>query len=262
MIRSVPPRQLDSKREARHPFEGVTPPKYAAMLKAFIELPSPTIRSISEQSGVGKKMVTKALTEGWPKLGLPPLGEASLGLTDPVEVHKRMTGMYDAKKEIVDNLFGEVSAKIMDAETLPPEVVDEANTRAAESGMAARVSMSSAVYAARSVEAVARIFLEKIRNGEVEMPEKIRPEHVFLLAKMVDTSTNAVHKALQTERLRLGQPETIAGTQIAQIIVGATPAELEHIARTGSLPPRMMGMPTPPVPRDVIDVEPIDSGDE
>jgi hypothetical protein len=116
--------------------------------------------------------------------------------------------------------------------------------------MAARVSMSSATYAARAVEAFARIFLEKIRAGEVEVPEKIRPEHVFLLTKMADASANTVHKALQTERLRLGQPETIAGTQIAQIIVNATPAELEHIARTGSLPPRIMGMPTPALSKE------------
>jgi hypothetical protein len=251
MLRQPAGRQLETNPETRHAYEGVTPPKYAAMLKAFIELPDPTIRSIAERSGAGKKMVNRALTEGWPKLGLPPLGEAGLALTNPVEVHKRMTGMYDAKREIVENLFGDLPSQIQEAELLPPEVVDEANARAAESGMAARVSMSTATYTARAVEAIARIFLEKIRNGDIEVPDKIRPEHVFLLTKMADASANTVHKALQTERLRLGQPETIAGTQIAQIIVNATPAELEHIARTGSLPPRIMGVPPPQSPRDL-----------
>lgn len=247
MLKAQKTRSFDPQRDSSHAYEGVTPPKYAAMLKAFIELPEPTIRSIAERAGVGKRMASRALMEGWPKLGLPPLGEAGQALTDVNEVHKRMSGMYDAKKEIVDNLFGQLPTAITDAEVLSPEVVDEANQRAAESGMATRVAASSAAYAARSVEAMARIFLDKIRKGEVEIPEKIRPEHVFLLTKMADGAANAVHKTLQTERLRLGQPETIAGTQIAQIIVNATPKELEHMAKTGSLPSTLMGVP-PPAP--------------
>jgi hypothetical protein len=125
-----------------------------------------------------------------------------------------------------------------------------------ESAFAARISMSLAAKTARTAEFLAREYLKMIEDGQVELPEKIRPEHLFLLAKIADTASNAVHKALQTERLRAGQPETIAGAHISALLVGATAEELKQVVTTGLLPARMMGLVDQPA-LSPIDVEPI-----
>lgn len=236
----------EDKTERKNPFEGVTAEKYARILAAFLKLPSPTIDELATAAEVGKAMVKRALKEGWPKLGLPPLSDAAKNMIDPVHVHAIMNGMHEEKKQIIQNLFGSLPGALANVNTPTPLTAkEEAAQRAAETGVAARIAMSGAVNAARSIEALSALFLKKIQDGEIEIPDQIRPEHLFLLARAADTAAGAIHKAVQTERLRNGQPDAIVGQHIVALIADATPEELKIIAITGQLPPRLMGGPAP-----------------
>lgn len=241
-----------SKPRKKNPFEGVTPEKYSRMLKAFMELEQPTPSKIAEHAQVGHTMVKRALKEGWPKLGLPPLSEAAAMMKDPNEVHAQMSGMAEAKKAIVKNLFGPLPGAPA-AAPVPQAAIDEAKVRQAELGMASRVSMSLAVKSARAVEALAEQLLLRLEAGEIDLPDEIRPEHIFLLAKAADTAAAAVNKSVKTERLFNGQPEEVAGSHVVALIAGATPEELKLIAETGQLPLRLLGLPEP-LKGPVIDV--------
>lgn len=239
---------------SRNPAYALTAERYAAMLKHFLTDPSPSISSICSVCNVGRIMAKRALTTGWPELNLPALPDAAKQLVDPQEVHKAMAQLQDQRKEIIENLFGPEVAKDPNKPT-DGVVIEEATKRAAEAAMASRVAMSTAVKSARAVEKMADHFLQLIEAGEVEMPEKIRPEHIFLLTKAADTAAGTVTKAIQAEKASSGEPTEIAGAHITNLLFGATPDELRQVALTGNIPGRLLGI-LAQAPK-VIDVEPI-----
>ncbi len=244
---------------SRNPNNALTAEKYASMLKHFLMDPSPSISSICENCDVGRIMAKRALTTGWPELNLPPLPDAAKQLIDPVEVHRVMAQLEDKRKEIIENLFGTKEERDPN-KPVDNVVIEEATKRAAESAMASRVAMSTAVKSAKAVEKMADLFLDLIEAGEVEMPDKIRPEHIFLLTKAADTAAGSIQKALQAEKQSSGEPKEIAGAHITNLLIGATPEELRHVATTGMIPGRLLGLLSP-VPVDV-EVTPVATSDD
>jgi hypothetical protein len=242
------------KKSSPNPAYTLTAEKYALMLNHYITTENPTVKSLMEASGVGRIVAKRALTLGWPELNLPPLIDAAKNLIDPVEVHKQMASMHDKRKEIEENLFGPVTK----TDEAPIEAVSEANRRLAESGMAARIALSTAVKSARVVEKFVDKVAELINQGEIELPEKISLQHLFMITKAADTAAGAIHKATQTERLSLGEPDNVAGAHVAAILIGATAEELKQVALGHGIPPRLLGI----APKDkIIDVEPNTSAD-
>lgn len=218
---------------------------YAKMVKTFMDNKDATPAMIATAAGVDRKQVLIALKTGWPELGLPPLGEAVASLAEPAQVHEMMAGLIEQQKKIFENLFG----KTPDPPALPAKLTvkqisaqakKEATVRAAEHGMAARVALSTAGKTAQAVEELADWALHKIANGEVELPEQLRLEHIMMLAKATDISTNAVFKAMQTEKLRNGEPIDIAHQNVLVLLQSASPEQLKHIAQTGNIPQDMM----------------------
>lgn len=244
---------------SRNPNFTLTADKYASMLKHFLTYPSPSITSICEHCNVGRIMAKRALTLGWPELNLPPLPDAAKQLIDPEEVHKVMAKMEDHRKEIIENLFGPKEEKDPNKPT-DNVVIEEATKRAAESAMASRVAMSTAVKSAKAVEKMADIFLDLIEAGEIEMPEKIRPEHIFLLTKAADVAAGGIQKAIQAEKQTSGEPKEIAGAHITNLLIGATPDELRLVATTGQIPGRLLGLLSP-IPIDV-EVTPVGDSED
>ena len=241
-------------------FESITAEKYARILHAFLKLPNPTYAEIAQVAGVSAAMVKRAIHEGWPKLGLPPIPEAKENLVDPNEVVALMSGMADAKKKLAENFFGKLPGKAGEVDSAA--VKAEATQMVAETTMATRLALSTATKGLRTAEFFAAQMLEKIQNGDFELPEKVRPEHIFLLAKAIDTANASVHKAIQAEKAVAPEKENVAGAQIAALLIGATPEEIRQIVSTGQIPPRLMGFNVPPPApkqlaekKDVIDVE-------
>lgn len=225
------------------------------MLKHYITTENPTIKSLMESASVGRIVAKRALMLGWPELNLPALPNAAKALIDPSEVHKQMAGMHDKRKEIAENLFGNAETKPLEA-----EVVGEANRITAESSMAARVAASVAVKSARAVEKFIDRFTELIDNNDIELPEKVRIEHIIALAKAADTAAGAIHKATQTEKLTLGEPDSVAGAHVAAILIGATKEEMRLVIETGNIPPRLLGIAAkevmPVAEAEIIEPEP------
>lgn len=237
---------------SRNPKYALTAEKYAAMLKAYIQFPAAAISKLTEMANVGRPMIKRALEQGWPELGLPPLTVAASQLIDPVEVHKLMAQMQEQSAQIVENIFGKEPEKSIST----PEVVQEVNKVKAEGEMAARVATSIAVKSARAIEKLADHFGQLIEDGAFELPTALRPEHVFMLARATDVAVGAIQKSLAAEKAALGKPDTVIGTQITTLLIGATPEELRQVALTGNLPPRLLGIDTVALPSvsDPIDV--------
>jgi hypothetical protein len=225
--------------EAEQPGSGISAPKYAKMVQAFMELDSPTAAQIAEAAGVSRKTVYKALKEGWPKLGLPPLGDAANSLANIEKVHELMSGMEAEKKQIYENLFGQKPAT-SDTKAMTAAAKKEATARAAEHGMGARVALATATASAEAVSSLAVHILDQIKDGEIDFPEKIRIEHIIMLAKAADIAAGAVYKAMQTEKLRNGEPTDIVGQQVLVFLQQASPEVLQGIVKTGTLPTELL----------------------
>lgn len=238
-------------KTSKNPEYALTPEKYAAMLRYYLDTPACTITALVKGCNVGRIMAKRAMTLGWPELNLPPLPAAKQQLVDPVLVHEEMAALKDARKEIQDNLFGPVN---YEGKMAPQAVVQEAASRAAEKGMGARVGASVAVKMGRIVETMAAKFLDMIENDEIEMPEKIRLEHILALAKASQAVSKAIYDSAQTENLINGEPDDTAGIRITNLLVGASRGELQELLETGNIPRRLLGMPDV-LPAKLIDVE-------
>jgi len=224
-----------------NPNYALTPEKYSAMLKAYLEMPKVHKGQLMEAAGVGRPMINRALTTGWPELNLPSLPDADKALVDPQAVVKLMASMNEAHEEIATNMFGN------DEQPKPVEIVQETNRIKAEGAMAARVATSVAVKSAKAIEMLADKFAEMIENDQIDIPDRLRPEHLLMLAKAADISAGAVHKALTAEKIVAKAPEEAAGSHITAMLVGATAEELRSVVLTGHLPPRLLGLDKKPV---------------
>lgn len=235
-----------------NPKYALTPEKYSAMLKVYVENPHATVKAIYEAAGVGRPMATRALNLGWPELNLPALVEAPAAFTDPEVVKAHMTTMQEKEKAIVASVF----ATEIDPVTA---VLDEENEIKKEKQGAARLASSITVKAAKNLEKLIDHYQELIEAGAIDLPDTLRPEHLFALIKASDIAAKAIHTALSTEKLVTGKEATVAGAQITNLLIGATPEELRQVALTGHLPPRLLGIDvieksSLPDPIDVLEV--------
>lgn len=217
-----------------NPKYALTAEKYSAMLKSYLAQPVPTQTQIIIDSGCGRPMVKRALETGWPELNLPCLFEAPVALLDPEEVKKQIASQVLLKKE--QEVIETATAELVKTPPVKGKAVK------VEQEAAAKMSMTVAMKSARAIEKLADHFAEMIEAGMIELPTAIRPEHLFMLAKASDTAVGALHKALASEKLIAEKPDIIAGTQITTLLIGATAEELRHVALTGQLPPRLLGI--------------------
>lgn len=250
---------MSSVKTSKNPEFALTPEKYASMLKFYLDTPTCTISALMKGCNIGRIMAKRAMTLGWPELNLPPIPAARHQLIDPHAVHEEMASIRDVRKEIQDNLFGPLN---FENKIAPTSAIREATVRAAEKGVASRVGASLAVKMGRVVDEMAGRFLDMIESGDVEMPEKLRIEHIVALAKASQAVSKAIYDSAQTEQLLSGQPDDVAGIKITNLLIGANLDELKQVVETGNLPKRLLGIPEAiSSDRPVITVEPIESTD-
>jgi hypothetical protein len=246
-------------KTSKNPEFALTAEKYASMLKFYLDTPTCTINSLMRGCNVGRIMAKRAMTLGWPELNLPPIPAARHQLVDPISVHEEMAAIRDVRKDIHDNLFGHLN---FEGKIAPTSAIREATVRAAEKGVASRVGASLAVKMGRVVDEMASKFLSMIESGDVEMPEKLRIEHIVALAKASQSVTKAIFDSAQTEQLLTGVPDDVAGIKITNLLIGANLDELREVVETGNLPKRLLGIPEAiSSDRPVITVEPIEIND-
>lgn len=212
----------------------ITRSKWDKMLAAYRE--RPTIKNVALAGDVGTKTAKRAIREGWPDLSLPPFIELA---TSGTNVHKEMAVYRESWEEAA-------------------MTKGEATRRAAEEGMAARITMDAAVRSMRMTQGYAERVLEKIDNGDLLIPEKITPRLVGSLVRSMESAANIVEKAMRIERMRAGEPEAVLGIQIGMMLERCNEEELEYVMRTGAIPARIIGQreaATQAVKEEAIDAE-------
>jgi hypothetical protein len=186
------------------------------MLVAYRE--RPTIKNVMAAGGVGKRVARRAVMEGWPDHSLPPFVElASAGTT----VHREMARIRESWEEAATTQ-------------------GEAARMAAEQAMAARTIMASAMRSSLLIENMLTDLLQRVQNGESLLPEEITPKVVNQLMGAQTKLADAVKRAIEIEKLRVGEPEAQLGIQIGIMLERCTDDELEIVVNTGHLPDRLL----------------------
>jgi hypothetical protein len=224
----------------------------------------PSFAHVRRATGLGHRLIERAIKEGWPDLGLPPLPEASVQFLDPERVHAEMAKLSGMRERVLDNLLRPIEGEEPGYNLNIREAREEAVRRAGEQSMAAREALSMATRTAKVVNTLAKRVQELMEGGKLELPDVATPQLIALLARTADIAASTVHKAIQIERLKSGEPEAIVGVQIGTALSTATPEELQEVIKTGLLPGRLMGLvDTGERDKDegVIDVEAKSDGD-
>lgn len=181
----------------------------------------PTIRHVQITAGVGRKMAKRAVEEGWQELGLAPFAKLELGKRGNQSIAREM-------EVLRGNWEDEGSGE------------KEAARQAAEEAMAARLSMESAMTTMKANLAMATELLAKLERNEIGLKGDITPRILLQLTKSMDAATQIVHRAMDIERKRLGEPEQVLGIQIGMMLETLTEVELRQIYETGEIPFRIL----------------------
>lgn len=203
-----PPPKITAKNMTRRAWD--------EMLMAWRQ--RPTVRYVSKRCMIGEATVKRAVHEGWPSLGLPPLAELATGSN----VHFEMAVQREswAERAIVEG---------------------EAARQAAEEALAARTVMRVGLDTLKK----SQTFLDKCMKrldeaGEDGLPETITPKVLLQLVTATEKSTGIVERAMKLERMRAGEPEMVMGIVIGQMIERLSDSELLEVIESKAMPSRLV----------------------
>lgn len=158
----------------------------------------------------------------------------------------RRRGVDEGALKELRAAFDRLAVSDQSLQRVTQEVVAADQTRkSAEEAAAARMTMRTAVTSAAIVGHLAEHILKAIEEGRMELPTELSPRLVGLLAKAADVSSSAVEKAMAIARKREGKPDKVLG--ISLIVNDCSDEELQYIAETGQLPPRLMSSFAPQI---------------
>lgn len=195
------------------------------MLAAYRECPSDSF--VANATGIGMKIVKRAIALGFPEWGWPPFVQI---VNSPSTVHKELM--------VLQEDWGDaVAAK------------SESAKQAAQEAMAARIGMASAMKCAQMTHTFVEKVLQKMDADDFEVPEELTPKVIFQLAKALETTNNVLAKAIEIQNRRAGAPENTLGTVVIDLLERCSDEELEGVATKGELPARVTGQ------KRVVDVD-------
>lgn len=194
----------------------MTRERWAQIERAWRE--QPTQRHIETTCKLGPRLAYQAIHAGFPEIGAAPLKVAaatSVEVFDAMAKRTQQAGTLAARKE--------------------------AARQAADEATAARAILRSAASSAQVVASFAEEILGAVERGEMKLGP-VTPGSILRLVTAVEKASSAVEKALKIERMRTGQPDTVVGLQIVGLMDQCSPEEMAFTARTGQLPPRLLGL--------------------
>ena len=194
----------------------ITRDQWDTMYKAWRQRPS--VASVMEAGGVGRRIATRAINVGWPDVSLPPFSELLKGSPS---VHREMQAYREQWEEAA-------------------LTKGEAARQAAEEAMAARISMSAALKASRMAQGYAAQVLERLEQGQAHIPEEITPKVIYQIVRSLESSATVVEKAMKVEQMRASKPEEVLGIEIGILLERCSDDELEAVGSTGHLPARIV----------------------
>lgn len=178
----------------------------------------PSVQSVMDGGGVGRRIATRAINVGWPDASLPPFSELLKGSPS---VHREMQAYREQWEE----------AALQKG---------EAARQAAEEAMAARISMSAALKASRMAQGYAAQVLEKLEQGQAYIPDDITPKVIYQIVRSLESSATVVEKAMKVEQMRASKPEEVLGIEIGILLERCTDDELNVVTKSGHLPARIV----------------------
>jgi len=188
------------------------------MLAAYRE--RATIKHVCEKAGVGRKMATRGIREGWPEMGLPSFVEA-LGTkgNSGTTVHREMAA---TRANWEDTAMEQ----------------GEAARQAAEEALAARTIMKSSLDALKKLERYANKVLDAAASSGI--PEEITPKHVQQVVSALERVTAITERAIRIERMRATEPEQILGAILGQLLERCDQQDLLFVVQTGHMPSHLV----------------------
>ncbi len=177
------------------------------------------------------RRVKHLIEYGIVRLGLPPIREHAVDLE---EVNKRS-----------ELLVGKPEALVPKGEALPipvlanmPDIKQAVTERVVRETAAAQATLLATVKTTDVFLGYINKILERLADpeGGYFVPDKIMPNTVEQLVKMVNNLATANEKAVQASRLAAGEPTQNIVYQVAAFATQLTSEELRHYALTRELP--------------------------
>lgn len=203
----------------------LTRSEWDRMLAAYRECPSDSF--VANATGIGIKIVKRAIGLGFPEFGWPPFSQL---VNSPTTVHKELIALQESWDVAI-------AAK------------NESAKQAAQEALAARIGMASAMKCAQMTHTFVEKVLQKMDADDFEVPEELTPKVIYQLAKALETTNNVLAKAIEIQDKRAGAPENTLGTVVIDLLERCSDAELEAVASKGELPARVTGQ------KRVVDVD-------
>lgn len=179
----------------------------------------PNVDYVAAITGLPKVTVKRLIDHGAPEIAAPAMRRIPL---DPIRVQQAMTTRR--------------------AQELSVPVQDETIGRAADEASAARAVLRASLRIAQSLAITAEKTLKLVESGKITLEGELTIDHLLRLTRAVEGANNAVHRAMQIDRLRTGQPETVLGLQVGLMLDGLSDEELVRVRADEKLPARLLGM--------------------
>jgi hypothetical protein len=179
-----------------------------------------TMTHVIETCGTPALLTKKAILTGFPEQCLPPLCNKPA----PIKSPRQHLAELDTESET----------------GIRPSGLDEAAKQKAHETLAARVTMKSAMQAAKLSQKYAAKMLELIDSGKAEFPEELTPKVLYQVVKSLEASSAVMERAMKIELLKNGPAEDVLGAEIGSLLGRMTEAEVYIVARTGQIPTRVL----------------------
>jgi hypothetical protein len=203
----------------------VKPEVWKAMRAAYAE--HPTALHVQEKAGVGQRMSTRAIKDGWPELGYPPL--------DP----KRAAALARAG---VKPVVAQVSNSVAPAAVIDVPGVPVVSDQDPESPYAqpARTSLAIGIKAGQVLEEMLEQTLTAIDEKRLSIPEELDGKWIATITKAAQSVTSAIKAGIDAQRMARNEVEPDAEFEILKLVGRCSVEELLEITTTGNIPKRLM----------------------
>lgn len=182
--------------------------------------------TLARLTGLRVEVVEHLLDAGVKRLNLPP-----------IRVHATRTDVMHALVKQSNPELEDHSS----ADDAPPEALEVAITsRAVRESAAAQQCLDAAIDANEIFASFVKKILDAVRQGNIEVGEKIHMGHLESLTKALGANTQALERAVKLSRLVRGETTDLVGAQINLLLQACSTEELEEAERSGGLPRRLV----------------------
>jgi hypothetical protein len=184
---------------------------------------------LAEISGFSVEAVEHIIFTGIKRLGLPPVHKYAI---DQRAVVARMQTIGAKPKLVETNKM-----------PLPPEHQEQITNRVAQEAVAANAFLNSAMRGSAVFFDWVTEMHNRLKDGSAvfDVPEAISIKHLKEMAETGQKLAQSIDIAIRLARLTTGEPEHTLSIEIAHKLESLTDEEVIRLAKTGRVPPQLVG---------------------